>query len=87
MNIEEKIEQLRQVQKVDAPPFLLTRIRAKIQASALESVPRVWVWGGILTYSCLLILAIWLPLTAQSAADVSPQDSYWSFPNAQLYVD
>ncbi|MFN0216495.1 MAG: hypothetical protein ACKVT2_19720 [Saprospiraceae bacterium] len=52
------MEQLKKVRKVDAPPFLLTRIQAKIRASAAEKVPVSWNWAGALALSILLVLNI-----------------------------
>lgn len=52
------MEQLKQVKKVDAPPFLWTRIQAKIRANAAEKAPLSWNWAGALALSALLALNI-----------------------------
>lgn len=57
----QNIEQLKKVRKVDAPPFLLTRIHAKIRASKVEQLPLSWRWAGGLAFGlmlCLNLLAV-----------------------------
>lgn len=51
-----KIESLRKVRRVDAPPFLLTRIEAKIRAAEVERLSVAWQWAGALAFGLLIFL-------------------------------
>lgn len=42
MNIDQKIEQLKQIQEVDTPDFLLTRIKQQIQNRSMAKAPVQW---------------------------------------------
>jgi len=55
MKIEIKPELLRRVKKIDAPPFLLTRIQAKLRAAEAERVPVSWRWAVSLVFFLLLV--------------------------------
>ena len=43
MNYNELIDRLGSVERVDPPPFLFTRIEARIAARAAAIVPRPWL--------------------------------------------
>ena len=58
MKKQQPLEQLRKVQKVSAPPFLLTRINAKIAAQQVEQLPRSWKWAGALAFGLMLLLNV-----------------------------
>ena len=53
--MSDEFDPLRKVQKVEAPPFLFTRIEAKILRKQEEWVPVKWVMG---TSMALVLLAI-----------------------------
>jgi hypothetical protein len=42
MDIDKKLELLKEIQKVDAPPFLYTRIKQEIDSSISEKAPTNW---------------------------------------------
>jgi hypothetical protein len=42
MNIDKKLESLKNIQPVDAPPFLYTRIKQEIDSSIGEKAPANW---------------------------------------------
>jgi hypothetical protein len=42
MDIEKKLELLKKIQKVDVPPFLLTRIMERIDSATIEKAPTFW---------------------------------------------
>jgi hypothetical protein len=42
MDIEKKLELLKKIKEVDAPPFLLTRIKERIDSSTIEKAPATW---------------------------------------------
>lgn len=50
-----ELESLSKINKVEAPPFLLTRIRARI-ASLNEAAPVQWKWA--LAATALLVFAL-----------------------------
>ena len=50
------LEQLRKVRKLEAPPFLLTRINAKIMARQAEQLPTSWKWAGVSAFGLMLCL-------------------------------
>lgn len=50
------LELLDQIQKVEAPPFLMTRIRQKIDAAAANQIPGSWVWS--LGLSFILVMGL-----------------------------
>lgn len=47
---------LKKVDRVEAPPFLLTRIEAGIRAKEVERMPLTWTWAGSLVLALLLLL-------------------------------
>jgi hypothetical protein len=42
MDIDKKLELLKKIQKVDAPPFMLTRIMEHIDSFTIEKAPTAW---------------------------------------------
>ena len=56
MNIDQKLEQLKQVQQVEAPPFLLTRIRQRIDNMHNAEAPVKWRWAFVAVGMLLLVL-------------------------------
>ncbi|MBR9919738.1 MAG: hypothetical protein GYB31_02800 [Bacteroidetes bacterium] len=52
--------QLKRIKKVSAPPFLFTRIEAKIEAREKNRLPISWAFGGSLALGILLCLNIFL---------------------------
>jgi hypothetical protein len=51
----ENIDLLKKVEKVDTPLYLMTRIKAKINADEAEKLPIAWQWAGSLTFVVLII--------------------------------
>ena len=62
------IEQLKKVRKVDSPPFLLTRIHAKIRANQVEQLPISWRWAGGLAFGLMLCLNLLVVKTNHQTA-------------------
>lgn len=56
MKKEQPLERLKKVKKLEAPPFLLTRINAKIRAKQAEQLPQSWKWAGALAFVLMLFL-------------------------------
>jgi hypothetical protein len=68
MNIDSKLDLLKQMKEVDAPPFLLTRIRQRIHNLQQAEAPVKWKWGFALTSVVILALNISI-LLASSASN------------------
>ncbi len=81
----ENIELLRKVRQVEAPPFLLTRIRARIDAARAEKLPAAWAWAGTLAFGLLLLLNVVLAARTETAPN--PAAQYRLHQSPQLYAD
>lgn len=44
-----KLDLLKEIRQVDAPPFLLTRIRQRLNIYAAAQAPVSWKWALVLT--------------------------------------
>lgn len=60
MKQQPDIEQLKRVKKVAAPPFLLTRIQAKIEENNMEHLAPQWKWAGVLAIALMLFMNIFV---------------------------
>lgn len=56
MNIDQKLDLLKKIQKVDAPPFILTRIRQRLDSS--EPMPVSTAWKLAFGSGLLLVAAL-----------------------------
>ncbi len=88
----EKFDLLKKVRKVDAPPFLLTRIQARIRRNEAERPPASWQWAGSLAFGLLLLLnalAIKQPATPSGSSDPSESlvQNFQLDQTNQLYVE
>ena len=82
------IELLKKVGKVDAPPFLLTRIQAKIRSGEAERLPVSWGWASGLAFSLLLLLNVLiLGRPSQTAPTKSLAEQLQMNQNNELYAD
>ncbi len=77
MNIDNKLDALKQIKAVDAPPFLLTRIKQQIQNLGEIEAPIKWKWAFALTAVFILALNISIFFTStdnniQTALDEKP---------------
>ena len=55
MKIDDQIELLKTIQKVEAPPFLYTRIEARLKNSVIEA-PKNWKLAFV--FSAILIVCL-----------------------------
>ena len=62
MKMEQNLDSLKRIKPVDAPPFLFTRIQARIES--LDYVPVQWKWG--FAAAALIVLAMNLGVVLQS---------------------
>jgi hypothetical protein len=68
MNIDQKLDLLKKIQKVDAPPFMLTSIKERIHTFSSQSAPFAWKLAFV-SISMLVItlnVSIFLNQTSQS---------------------
>lgn len=65
MNINTKLDLLKQIKQVDAPHFLLTRIRQQIENLSYVEAPVKWKWA--FAASAILILALNVSIFFKSA--------------------
>lgn len=86
----EKFDLLKKVRKVDAPPFLLTRIQARIRRNEAERLPASWQWAGSLAFGLLLLLnalAIKQPAANGTESSESLVQNFQLDQTNQLYVE
>jgi hypothetical protein len=58
MNIDDKLDLLKNIKKVDAPPFLLTRVKQQIHNLSNVEAPIKWKWAFALTSVFIIMLNI-----------------------------
>ena len=82
------IDLLKKVSKVDAPPFLLTRIQAKIRSGEAERLPVSWGWASGLAFSLLLLLnMLALGRSNETTPTKSLAEQLQMNQNNELYAD
>jgi hypothetical protein len=75
----ENLELLKKVRSVDAPPFLLTRIEAKILAAQAERIPVSWRWSGALAFGLLLLLNVFSLASEKASTSTQAEQMAQSF--------
>jgi len=65
MNIDNKLDKLKNIKLVDAPPFLFTRIKERIESMGNAPVSTKWKLAFVL--AALLILALNTGIVFQSS--------------------
>jgi hypothetical protein len=58
MNIDNKLDLLKNIKKVDAPPYLLTRVKQQIQNLDNVEAPIKWKWAFALTSVIVIMLNV-----------------------------
>ncbi len=58
MNIDKKLELLKKIQRVDAPPFMLTRILQRVQPPSSAPAPVAWRLAFVVTAIVILSLNV-----------------------------
>jgi hypothetical protein len=56
MDIDNKLDVLKNIKKVDAPPFLLTRVKQQIDNLSNVEVPIKWKWAFAMTAVIIMML-------------------------------
>ena len=67
MNNNDGLDKMKKIRKVEAPPFLFTRIQEKIRITA-GSVPVSWKWSFAAAAIVIITLNIMVMRSAGSAA-------------------
>ena len=84
----ESLALLDQIERVDAPPFLLTRIQQQISAVRAGEVSPVMVWSAGLATILVLVLNVWV-LTGRNAneqaSDTTSDNVNMFFPKNSIY--
>lgn len=84
----EQLELLKKVGRVDAPPFLLTRIQAKIRLGEAERLPLSWGWASGLAFGLLLLVNVLAVGRSNEAAPTkSLAEQLQMNQNDQFYAD
>ncbi|MGB1040815.1 MAG: hypothetical protein ACPGVD_08085 [Flavobacteriales bacterium] len=79
--MQDKLDILDKIQKVDAPEFLYTRIINSIENRTTQSLSKAWVWSAAACLSCVIALNVF----AFSSFEVSSsQDTSLSTNNLNL---
>jgi hypothetical protein len=58
MNIDNKLDVLKNIKKVDAPPFLLTRVKQQIDNLSNVEAPVKWKWAFALASVIIMMLNV-----------------------------
>jgi hypothetical protein len=68
MSIDKKLDLLKRIKAVEAPPFLFTRIYQQINNPGTAEAPIKWKWAFALTSIFLLALNISILFTSSTVA-------------------
>jgi hypothetical protein len=68
MDINKTLDLLKQIKQVDAPPFLLTRIRQQLQNLQHTEAPVKWKWA--FAVSLIIILALNISTLSNSSGTI-----------------
>ncbi len=68
MNIDKKLEILKKIEEVETPPFLITRIKQRINTLSAVQAPVKWKWSFAVIGLLLLVLNISIVLKSQHAS-------------------
>ncbi|MBI3219561.1 MAG: hypothetical protein HYZ44_08620 [Bacteroidetes bacterium] len=73
MNIDQKLDLLKKIQKVDAPPFMLTRIRQHLESSEQQLAPTTWkvaLGSGLLLVAALNVSIFFIRSSNSNTAEI-----------------
>jgi hypothetical protein len=68
MDLNKKLDLLKQIKEVETPPFLLTRIRQQLQNLQHTAAPVKWKWAFAVTSVVILLLNISMLFKSSFAA-------------------
>ena len=58
MQIDKKLDALKKIKQVDAPPFLITRIKQQIENLENAPAPVKWKWAFAVSTMLILVLNV-----------------------------
>ncbi|NOS93337.1 MAG: hypothetical protein HOP30_15570 [Cyclobacteriaceae bacterium] len=73
MNIDQKLDLLKKIQKVDAPPFMLTRIKQRLESQEPRLAPTTWkvaFGSGLLLVAALNVSLFFFRSTTPDTAEI-----------------
>lgn len=71
MNIDNKLDALKRIKQVEAPPFLLTRIKQQIQNLGNVPAPVKWKWAFAGSAIIILVLNVSILIKEDSSQESS----------------
>ena len=71
-----ELELLQQVKRVDTPPFLRTRIDARILQASEDSLSNGWVWSFAATVALLIVVNSMVFLSGTEDSSTSDTGAY-----------
>ena len=87
----DELKKLERLQRVEAPPFLLTRINERIRSAQSNNAPLQWSLAASLVFSFLLMANVYmLSSTGQTTTNTSLEqtiDNLDLMPSNQLYYE
>ncbi len=69
MNIDNKLDLLKNIKKVDAPPFLLTRVKQQVHNLSNVEAPVKWKWAFALTSVIIMMLNVTIFLKSNESSE------------------
>ena len=66
MNADNQLNEFKKIRKAEVPPFLFTRIQARIDALAEAPAPVQWAWSFVAASVLLVLLNVGVLLTTAS---------------------
>lgn len=83
--MKDHLKPLEHINRVEANPYLLTRIRQRLKDVPTEAVPTYWLRVATLTF-LLIVLSDWLAIqNAQPSANPDAQLYLSLMPNNDIY--
>ena len=74
MNADDQLNRFKKIRNAEVPPFLHTRIRARIDALAEAPAPVQWAWSFVGASVLLVLLNVGVLLTTASVQEGSEVD-------------
>jgi len=84
--MKDHLSALNKIQKVEAPPFLFTRILERVQTQAAEASP-VTKWAVSVSLAAILLLNIAVIVSENRSSKTNLAQTMGLMPNNMLYHD
>jgi hypothetical protein len=87
--VDQCLSELNHLKRVDAPPFLITRIEAQLTATSSTQWERARLW--VISISCIMLLAVntvvVLSPSSESSGETALLQGFGFVSNNQIYSD